>query len=111
MVEASDVFLWQQTKATKDTGEKVTQTEWHNIVVRNKAAEICEKYLSKGDRVYIEGKIKTRKWQDDGGNDRYSTEINVDDFTFLTTKNNDAAGDVSPAASQEKRRFAVLIKS
>ena len=87
----------------KDTGEKVIQTEWHNIVVRNKAAEICEKYLSKGDRVYIEGKIKTRKWQDDGGNDRYSTEINVDDFTFLTTKNNDAAGDVSPAASQEKK--------
>lgn len=70
----------------KDTGEKVTQTEWHNIVVRNKAAEICEKYLQKGDRVYIEGKIKTRKWQDDKGTDRYSTEINVDEFTFLTTK-------------------------
>ena len=65
----------------KDTGEKVTQTEWHNIVVRNKAAEICESTF-KGDRVYIEGKIKTRKWQDEAGNDRYSTEINVDDFTF-----------------------------
>ena len=82
----------------KDTGEKVTQTEWHNIVVRNKAAEICEKYLHKGDRVYIEGKIKTRKWQDDKGNDRYSTEINVDEFTFLTTKGQSTGG----AAAQEK---------
>ena len=45
----------------KDTGEKITETEWHNIVVRNKAAEICLKYLSKGDRIDIEGKIKTRK--------------------------------------------------
>ena len=87
----------------KDTGEKITQTEWHNIVVRNKAAEICEKYLSKGDRVYIEGKIKTRKWQDESGNDRYSTEINVDDFTFLTTKNSGEPGGVSPTSSPEKK--------
>ena len=70
----------------KDTGEKVTETEWHNIVVRNKVAEICLKYLSKGDRIYIEGKIKTRKWKAEDGNDRYTTEINVDQFTFLTTK-------------------------
>ena len=71
----------------KQTGEKVTNTEWHNVVVRNKAAEICEKYLKKGDRVYIEGRLKTRKWQDDNGNDRYSTEIICTDFTFLTAKN------------------------
>lgn len=70
----------------KDTGEKVTETEWHNIVVRNKAAEICLKYLSKGDRIYVEGKIKTRKWKAEDGNDRYTSEINVDQFTFLTTK-------------------------
>ncbi|RLD27275.1 MAG: single-stranded DNA-binding protein, partial [Bacteroidetes bacterium] len=55
-------------------------------VVRNKGAEICEKYLKKGDKVYIEGRIKTRKWQDDQGNDRYSTEIQCTDFTFLTPK-------------------------
>lgn len=71
----------------KQTNEKVTNTEWHNIVVRNKAAEICEKYLSKGDKVYVEGRIKTRKWQDDKGVDRYSTEINCQEFTFLNTKN------------------------
>mgnify|MGYP001288770435 FL=1 len=70
----------------KNTGEKITNTEWHNIVVRNKAAEICEKYLSKGDKIYIEGRIKTRKWKAEDGADRYSTEINVNEFTFLTTK-------------------------
>jgi single-strand DNA-binding protein len=55
----------------KNTNERVSNTEWHNIVVRNKAAEICEKYLKKGDKVYIEGRIKTRKWTDDKGIDRY----------------------------------------
>jgi len=76
-----------ETYTNKQTNERVTNTEWHNIVVRNKAAEICEKYLSKGDKVYIEGRLKTRKWQDDKGQDRYSTEVQCTDFTFLTTKN------------------------
>jgi len=76
-----------ETYTNKTTGEKVSNTEWHNIVVRNKGAEICEKYLKKGDKVYIEGRLKTRKWQDDKGNDRYSTEIQCTDFTFLTPKN------------------------
>ena len=75
-----------ETYVSKQTNERISNTEWHNIVVRNKAAEICEKYLSKGDKVYIEGRITTRKWQDDSGNDRYSTEIHCTDFTFLTTK-------------------------
>lgn len=71
----------------KNTNERVSNTEWHNVVVRNKAAEICEKYLRKGDKVYIEGRIKTRKWTDDKGNDRYSTEVQCLEFTFLTPKN------------------------
>ncbi|RED50433.1 single-stranded DNA-binding protein [Seonamhaeicola aphaedonensis] len=75
-----------ETYTNRQTNERVTNTEWHNIVVRNKGAEICEKYLSKGDKVYIEGRLKTRKWQDDSGNERYSTEIQCTDFTFLTTK-------------------------
>lgn len=75
-----------ETYTNKTTNERVTNTEWHNIVVRNKAAEICEKYLKKGDMVYIEGRLKTRKWQDDKGLDRYSTEIHCTDFTFLTPK-------------------------
>ncbi len=75
-----------ETYTNRTTGEKVSNTEWHNIVVRNKGAEICEKYLKKGDKVYIEGRLKTRKWQDDQGNDRYSTEIQCTDFTFLSPK-------------------------
>jgi single-strand DNA-binding protein len=75
-----------ESYVNKTSGEKVTNTEWHNIIVRNKAAEVCEKYLSKGDKIYIEGRIKTRKWTDESGNDRFSTEINVNEFTFLSTK-------------------------
>ncbi len=70
----------------KQTNERVTSTEWHNIVVRNKAAEICEKYLSKGDKIYVEGRIKSRQWQGEDGVARYTTEIQVTEFTFLTTK-------------------------
>ena len=70
----------------KVTGEKVSNTEWHNVVVRNKAAEICEKYLNKGDKIYVEGKIKTRKWQSEDGVQRYSTEIHVNEFNFLSNK-------------------------
>ncbi len=70
----------------RTTGERIVNTEWHNVVVRNKLAELCEKYLSKGDRVYVEGRIKTRQWTDDSGNKRYSTEIHAIDIVFLTTK-------------------------
>ena len=84
VVEASDVFLWQQTKATpkKTLVKKSPKQNGTILLFATRPLKIAKKYLSKGDRVYIEGKIKTRKWQDDGGNDRYSTEINVDDFAF-----------------------------
>jgi len=80
-----------ESYTNKTTGERVTNTEWHNVVVRNKAAEICEKYLKKGDKVYIEGRIKTRKWQDDSGSERYSTEIHCTEFTFLTPKSENSS--------------------
>ena len=76
-----------ETYTNRQTGEMVTTTEWHNLVVRNKLAEICEKYLSKGDKVYCEGRIKTRQWEGEDGNKRYTTEIHVADMTFLSTKN------------------------
>ena len=66
-------------------------------MVRNKAAEICEKYTKKGDRIYVEGRIKTRKWQGEDGKDRYSTEIHVDDFTFLTQRPTDSQAAASPS--------------
>lgn len=81
-----------ETYINKSTNERVTNTEWHNIIVRNKAAEICERYLKKGDMVYIEGRIKTRKWQDEKGMERYSTEIHCTDFNFLTPKSESTSG-------------------
>jgi len=73
----------------KTTNEKITSTEWHNLVVRNKAAEICEKYLSKGDKIYVEGRIKSRQWQAEDGSVKHTSEIQVTEFTFLNTKKED----------------------
>ena len=84
-----------ESYTNKQTGEKVDNTEWHNVIVRNKAAEICSKYLKKGDKVYVEGKLKTRKWQGEDGIQRYSTEVHVSDFNFLNNKT-DSSTAVNP---------------
>ena len=81
----------------KQTGERVVNTDWHNIVVRNKAAEVCEKYLSKGDKIYVEGRLKNRQWQGEDGQTRYTTEIQVTDFTFLSTKQESQANAAAKA--------------
>jgi len=70
----------------KTSNEKITSTEWHNLVFRNKAAELCEKYLSKGDKIYVEGRIRTRHWQTEDGTTKHTTEIQVTEFIFLSTK-------------------------
>ena len=67
-------------------GERVSQTEWHNVVLWRGLAEVAEKYLKKGASVYIEGKIRTRKWEDKEGVTRYSTEILGDNMTMLGGK-------------------------
>jgi single-strand DNA-binding protein len=94
-----------ETYTNRQTGEKVTTTEWHNIVVRNKLAEICEKYLHKGDRVYCEGRIKTRQWEGEDGSKRYTTEIHVVDMTFLSTRAemNEAAKPMQDAPVKESQ--------
>lgn len=69
-------------------GEKVTSTEWHTIKAYNKQAEVLEKYLSKGDKIYLEGSIKTVSWDDPQGNKKYSKEITLKSFQFLNTKSN-----------------------
>ena len=69
-------------------------------MVRNKLAEICEKYLSKGDKVYCEGRLKTRQWEQDGQK-RYTTEIHVVDMTFLTTKSNPEGAATSQTPSPQ----------
>ncbi|OQD44462.1 single-stranded DNA-binding protein [Croceivirga radicis] len=88
-----------ETYTNRTTGERVTNTDWHNIVVRNKAAEVCEKYLKKGDKVYVEGRLKNRQWQGEDGNTRYATEVHVQDFTFLTNKNDSGSQGGSSQSS------------
>ena len=90
-----------ETYTSKQTGERVTNTDWHNIVVRNKAAEICEKYLSKGDKIYVEGRLKNRQWQGEDGNTRYTTEVHVQDFTFLSTKKESMANAQASGQPQQ----------
>lgn len=70
----------------KQTGEKREATEWHRIVFFRKLAEIAGQYLHKGSQVYIEGALKTRKWQDKDGQDRYTTEITADTMQMLGGK-------------------------
>ncbi|MCI5158493.1 MAG: single-stranded DNA-binding protein [Candidatus Electrothrix sp. AUS1_2] len=67
-------------------GQQQEQTEWHRVIAWRQLAEICNQYLHKGSKVYVEGKLQTRKWQDPNGNDRYTTEIIARDIQFLTPK-------------------------
>jgi single-strand DNA-binding protein len=83
-------FSMATTETYKNrNGEKVSQTEWHNIVLWRGLAEISEKYLKKGDKIYIEGRIRTRSWQDKDDNTRYSTEIVGDNMIMLGGNNNE----------------------
>ena len=76
----------------KQTGEKVEKTEWHRVVAFQRLAEIMGEYLKKGSQVYIEGKLQTRKWQDQNGQDRYTTEIVANDMQMLGGRGGDAGG-------------------
>ena len=70
----------------KQTGEKQDRTEWHSVVLWNRLAEIAAEYLRKGSKVYIEGRLQTRKWQAKDGSDRYSTEIVANDMQMLDSR-------------------------
>lgn len=94
-----------ESYTNKQTGERVTNTDWHNVVLRNKAAEICEKYLSKGDKVYIEGRLKNRQWQAEDGTTKYTTEVHASDFTFLTTKK-ESGTTTTPVQPQQQQKPA-----
>jgi single-strand DNA-binding protein len=77
----------------KQSGEKKERTEWHNLVLTRKLAEIAGQYLKKGSQIYVEGSIRTRKWQDKEGQDRYTTEIAVDNMQMLGGRGGGAGGD------------------
>ena len=94
--------------ATKESykdknGDKQEKTEWHNVVIYGKLAEIAGQYLKKGSSVYIEGRIQTRKWQDNGGNDRYTTEIIASAMQMLGGKPD---SDSKPQRQQDTRKQA-----
>ena len=87
----------------KNTGERREVTEWHRIVFYRKLAEICGQYLKKGAQVYIEGRLRTRKWQDQNGQDRYTTEIQGDVMQMLGTRpqSTDGANNPQPMPQQD----------
>ena len=90
-----------ETWKDKNTGEKKEATEWHRVVFFRKLAEIASQYLRKGSQVYIEGSLKTRKWQDQSGQDRYTTEIVADEMKMLGSRTGGGGGmsesDSAPA--------------
>lgn len=80
-------------------GERITTTEWHNIVLWRGLAEIAERYVKKGTQLYIEGRIRTRSWDDRDGNKRYTTEIIADNMQMLGRKPDDSASTDTQASS------------
>jgi single-strand DNA-binding protein len=87
-------------------GQMVESTEWHKIVAWGKLAEICGEYLNKGSKVYIEGKIQTRKWQDQSGNDKYTTEIIAREMKMLSPRGSAATGAQSSAGDYQEPQFS-----
>lgn len=90
----------------KQTGEKKEATEWHRIVIFRKLAEIAGQYLKKGAPIYIEGALKTRKWQDKAGQDRYTTEIVADQMKMLGKRENGGPppmGSTAPPAQAQSQ--------
>ena len=88
-----------ETWRDKNSGERREKTEWHRVVVFGKLAEICGEYLSKGRQVYIEGKLQTRKWQGQDGQDRYTTEVVVDMRGTMQMLGNRDGGPARPSAN------------
>jgi single-strand DNA-binding protein len=89
----------------KNTGENVEKTEWHRISIFGKLAEIAAQYLKKGQQVYFEGKIQTRKWQDQSGNDRYTTEIVAKEMQMLGGKpENSGTGGGNSSAQRPQQQ-------
>jgi single-strand DNA-binding protein len=84
-------------------GEKVDQTEWHNIVLWRGLAEVAESYLKKGNSIYVEGKIKTRDYTDKDGNKRYITEIVADNMVMLGSKRDQPAGSESNGTYKQEK--------
>jgi single-strand DNA-binding protein len=88
-----------ETWKDKATGERREATEWHRVVFFGRTAEVAAQYLRKGSQVYIEGRLQTRKWQDQNGQDRYTTEIRGDAMKMLGARESGGSGNAAPQDS------------
>lgn len=95
-----------ETWKDKDTGNKQERTEWHRVVCFNRLGEIVGEYVRKGSKLYVEGSLRTRKWQDQQGQDRYTTEIVASDIQMLDGKGQTSGGygDSQPMSHQEPQQ-------
>ena len=89
-----------ETWRDKQTGENQERTEWHRVVFFSRLAEIAGEYLRKGSQVYVEGSLRTRKWQDQSGQDRYTTEIVANEMQMLGGRGDDASGRATQTSGQ-----------
>lgn len=92
-----------ETYTDRNSGEKRTQTEWHNVVLWRKLAEIGEKFLRKGSQVYIEGKMRTRSWEDQSGQKKYTTEVVGDIMQLLGRPSEQSGGSNEQSPSSPKQ--------
>ena len=104
-----------ENRVNKTSGEKTTLTEWHRIVAFGRLAEICGEYLSKGRQIYVEGRIRTRSWEDKEGNKRFTTEIVANQMQMLGTAAGQAGPDKEMTFDQgplpEPNPFRVAVRS
>ena len=110
---ASFSLATSESYKDRTSGERKTNTEWHNVVLWRGLAEVAEKFLHKGDQVYIEGKLRTRSWEKDGVT-RYTTEIVGDNMTMLGSKGSQSGGESSEAgnaAPQQANESAVQAQN
>jgi len=92
----------------KNSGQRQERTEWHRVVLFNKTAEIAQQYLKKGSKVYIEGRLQTRKWQDQSGQDKYSTEVIANDMQMLDSPSGQQQGGYQQQAQQAQQQASNL---
>ncbi len=95
----------------RNSGEKVEKTEWHRVVLFHRLAEIAGEYLRKGSQVYVEGRLQTRKWQDQSGSDRYSTEIVANNMQMLGGKGGSSMMQDGPPSNMEPAQTAASSSS
>jgi len=100
-----------ETWTDKTTGERKEQTEWHNIVLQNKLGEIAQQYLRKGSKVYIEGSLNTRKWTDQNGQERYTTQIKGSQLQMLDSANGNNQQQAQPQQAQPKPQQPTYAKN